>query len=59
VTFDSISQDFAFGSGATKSSRIQGRDSFLTPQFGFLLFAFLRFCEIEAATLRLVSRVLG
>jgi len=47
VTFDSVSQDFAFGSGATKSPRIQGRDSFLTPQFDFLLFAFRPFCEVQ------------
>ena len=59
MTFDSVSQYFAFGSGATKLPRIQGHDSFLTTQFGFLLFAFRHFCEIQAATLRLVSRVLG
>ena len=41
MTFDSVSQDFAFGSGATKSPRIQGRDSFLTPQFDFLLLCWL------------------
>ena len=48
MTFDSVSQDFAFESGATKSPRIQGRDSFLTPQLDFLFFAFRPFCEIES-----------
>ena len=48
MTFDSVSQDFAFESGATKSPRIPGRDSFLIPQFGVLLFAFHPFCEMLA-----------
>ena len=34
MTLDSATKDFAFGSGTTKSPRIQGRDSFLTQQFG-------------------------
>jgi hypothetical protein len=38
---------------------IQGRGSFLDPRVSVFLFTLHLFCEIKAATLRLVSRVLG
>ena len=59
MTFDSVTKDFAFGSGATKSHPIRGREPFPTLRFGVLLFAFCPFCEIGTATLRLVTRMLG
>jgi hypothetical protein len=59
MTLASATKDFAFDSGATKLPTIRDRDPLLTLQFGVFLFAFYLFCEIETATLRLVSRVLG